>query len=366
MRTHLALAAALAVALPGANDQSALAAPQAVPATWFTDHQAENGSWPTKTFAASCPQKAACVAGAGASDADTPAATSLVLMMLISIGHTRRIGPFAPRMKRGVKYLFDSQAKDGRIGDDSTDGRQLYNQALSVMALAESYGMDARPEGEQRPIQRAVDYLCAKQRKDGAWPYGPDPTKGDAALTVWALLALKSARLARLTIPDGCTDKAFTWLESVRGSDHLIGWRAKGDDGERPPGCRWITTRKALRAGVAAARLFYRFGRTDKPTVATADWMRLHLPTAEEPDAVFAYFGTLVMFRMGGGYWKDWRPAFDAAVPAKMQRTGPNCARGTWDPKDDPFGAEGGRTYTSAVNMLASTIARRFDPPKGK
>src|SRR3989338_2819229 len=68
-------------------------------------------------------------------------------------------------------------------------------------------------------------------------------------------------------------------------------------------------------------------------------------------DHYYWYFGTLAMFQVGGDHWKRWNESMKKAI-ADHQRVDKSDARcGSWDPVD-PWGQDGGRIYSTALNVM--------------
>ena len=79
-------------------------------------------------------------------------------------------------------------------------------------------------------------------------------------------------------------------------------------------------------------------------------------------DMYYWHFATLALFQGGGKEWKSWSPHLRAALLAN-QRAGDGCDSGSWDPIG-PWGRDGGRVYSTALNALTILTPWRF-PGRG-
>ena len=108
--------------------------------------------------------------------------------------------------------------------------------------------------------------------------------------------------------------------------------------------------------------------RTDAVKSAAAECLRF-LPVWDVEggrlDMYFWLMGTRAMSHLGGADWKKWAKAVTrAALPA--QRTGDDdAAAGSWDPVG-PWGASGGRVYSTSVAVLSLKLVAGRGAPIGR
>ena len=67
-------------------------------------------------------------------------------------------------------------------------------------------------------------------------------------------------------------------------------------------------------------------------------------------DMYYWYYGSLAIFQVGGTAWDKWNEAMKPAIIDHQRKDG--AFRGSWDPVG-PWGAEGGRVYSTALMVLA-------------
>jgi hypothetical protein len=69
------------------------------------------------------------------------------------------------------------------------------------------------------------------------------------------------------------------------------------------------------------------------------------------------YYGTMAMFQVGGDAWSRWNKALrEAVVP---HQRGDGNFDGSWDPVG-PWGADGGRVYSTAMMTLCMEVYYRY------
>jgi hypothetical protein len=84
------------------------------------------------------------------------------------------------------------------------------------------------------------------------------------------------------------------------------------------------------------------------------------MPSVKRPDFYRWYYATLAMFQMGGEYWEKWNGAMKESLLA-TQRKG-ECEDGSWDPDRVPYGAHGGRVFSTALACLSLEVYYRYLP----
>jgi hypothetical protein len=76
-------------------------------------------------------------------------------------------------------------------------------------------------------------------------------------------------------------------------------------------------------------------------------------------DYYYWYYGTLAMFQVGGDPWERWNKAMTGSLVAHQRLDKADCRYGSWDPID-PWAADGGRVYSTAINTLSLEVYYRY------
>jgi hypothetical protein len=310
---------------------------------WLYRHQKPDGHWDGETkYEPSDP------------GADTdPGLTGLAALAFLSAGHTEDSGKYQSTVQKAVRWMIQHQGADGGIGSSYKVGRG-YHQALCGLALAEAYGMSGK-EATKRAAQKAIDYSVKRHQTPGSgWRYDPGQD-ADVSVTGWYVMQLKSAIVAGLDVDRSAFQGASALVDSCTKPGTY-----QGMVGYKPgyPATPTITSVGAL------CRQFMGWKRNDPQLVGAADYLMQNLPTwdADSGDVNFYYwyYGTMVMFQMGGDWWKAWNGNLRDML-LEHQRTGPRSVDGSWDPLDARCG-EGGRCFTTASGALCLEVYYRYLP----
>ncbi len=329
---------------------------------WLARHQAPDGHWGCAGFDACCRGGMKC-AGPGDADYDV-GATSLALLAFLGHGETSGVGSFQDTMRRGLSWLKGQQAADGCVGPKHV-AKRLYNHVLATQVLAEAVGMGERRF--QGPAQKAVKYLLVCQNpkgKGGGWRYfnynlpgTPHEADGDndTSMTCWAVLALQSARMAGLTVPNDAFERASLWLDSV----YEIRADGKGIFGYLRKANGKLGLVHASPYTTTSMGVFVRLLLGQNAGVQEGTWTLLErLPDWKHPDLYGWHWVTLALFQVGGEPWKAWNAPLKEVLCRNQEIQG--CQEGSWDPAQDTWGGEGGRVCTTALGALCLEVLYRY------
>lgn len=332
--------------LHGATPESEAAVKAAL--AWLADAQATDGHWDAQAHGAG---RERFVAGRNRQSAGARAdtgITGLALLAFLASGHTHQEGLYKSNVRRGLQHLLDIQGRDGNLGDGASTYSFMYCHAMAAFALSEAYGMTGDPRLRE-PVQRAVGYTVAAQDPSGGgWRYKPgDP--GDTSQLGWQLMALKSAELAGIPIPDSCRRAALRYLDSVS-SGHYGGLAAYRpvEQATRP-----------MTAEALVCRAFLGMNPSHAALTEAGDFLLGQLPGDAGPNLYYWYYATLGMYHLQGVHWDQWNRALQTTLVSSQQKKGPLA--GSWDP-DTVWAGYGGRVYSTALATLCLEVYYRFLP----
>lgn len=303
--------------------------------------------------------------------------SGLCLLAFLGAGHTPESDTqHSAVVERAIEALLALQdPTSGQFGET-----EAYGHGIATYALAEAYALtqDARLAA---PLERAVArILAAQQRSDdpelaGGWSYYyGDPRRSfdrwpRAAISAWQVMALESARLGGLAVPDAAFEAAAGFLRGT--FDEEGGWFRYNHDPVRTSSA-WPTLPASTPAALFALSLM------DEPLDAPRldrSWQyvltRAPRRYAWEGDDAFVlrgagnvyfwYYATLACFRRGGDTWERWNAAMQSTLlPAQ-------AANGSWRPID-PYAefardSASDRSYTTAVCVLCLEVYYRYFTP---
>ncbi len=323
-------------------------------------HQMPDGSWSLHRFAQGKGYPPSV--GLGRMQSDT-AATGLALLAFLGAGYTHQQGKYRQEVAAGLKWLIERQKPNGDLFTGGSRYAWLYSHGIAAIALCEAYGMTQDPQ-LRRPAQRAVDFIVAAQHPTlGGWRYAPR-VGTDTSVSGWQLMALKSAEMAGLNVPEEVYSRLRTWLQQAQWPEDVALYVYR-------PKARYQHQRTPSRAMTAEALLMQLYlGTSPQSTMIQrgARYLGRNLPSFGSPgrlqrDTYYWYYATQVMFHAGGEHWDRWNRRQRALLVNTQVQEGPLA--GSWDPLGrlpDRWGAEGGRIYVTAMHLLILEVYYRHLP----
>jgi hypothetical protein len=312
---------------------------------WMARHQLADGSWSFNLKQCStCNGQCAEWRDKGVGE-DRCGATALALLPFLARGETHKTGPYARRIRAGLKFL--GQSIEAGNGKAYANGGSLYSQGLATMVLTESYLLTRDPR-LKRHTSLAVDFVVAAQDPTGGgWRYGPQQP-GDTSSTGWQIAALASARAARLKVDPVAFKRAAVFLDSVQSN----GGRSYGYTDRSMP----TFARNAI--GL--------FGRLELGDAFQSDIQRDALGAVASPgpssDLYHNYFATQLLYRARADDWRQWN---DAIVPMLLRsQAKKGHEAGSWfEGVNGGHAADAaGRLYTTSLATLILEVYYRVLP----
>ena len=299
------------------------------------------------------------------------AATSLALLAFLGAGYTHTDGKHRATVTRAIDWLLANQGPDGDLFSKTGGAKYawLYSHGIGAIALCEAYGMTPDDKRLEEPARKAIQFIVDTQNPSlGGWRYRPRQ-ESDTSVSGWQLMALKSAQMAGLAVPEAALRKVEHWLEQAEApggaaSQYVYNPYAE-DTPEQRPG------RQPSRAMTAEALLMrmYLGWQRDNPALARgADYLKANLPevgTTDRPtrDSYYWYYATQVMYHVGGPHGKAWNDRLRPLLETSQIKEGPLA--GSWHPQRpiaDRWGSAGGRHYVSTMNLLMLEVYYRTLP----
>ena len=284
------------------------------------------------------------------------AATSMALLAFIGAGDTDRKGRFQKNVARGFKALLKLQGEDGKFSHGKASyNHALYTHALCTITLCEMYALTGDSQ-YLLPAQNAVAYAVAAQAPEGGWRYYPG--KGsDLSVTGWMLMALQSARMAGLEVPEKTLAGVEGFLDKVERSagDYYV-YESRENSG---------TTPALTSAGLLSRQ--YLGAKRDNPTILRAlDRLLDDYPLMYESDdqttkhdVYYWYYVAQVAHHVGGKRWKKWNDVMRVEVPKHQTTSGRH--KGSWNPEPDRWGMIG-RHYVTCLSIYMLEVYYRHLP----
>ena len=328
---------------------------------WLADHQEADGHWD-------------CAKHEGKKNLDV-GPTALAVLAFLGAGYTEKAGKYRDNVRRGAAWLISKQAENGEIGvgyREMWHANHYYHHAMAGLALAEAAGMAKVPE-TVAAAQKAIEYSVNEHQKPyGGWRYKPKTNRGDVSLTGWFVMQLKSAKMAGLRFE---TVKAFSGAMNfvneceAKSKDTRYEGRFTYQPGQKFQDGKFLNT-------TAIGMLCCLFcGEKRDRLLGGAEYLMQYLPTYNAADGAggvsggrrnfpfyYYYYGTLVMFQMGGRHWKAWNGVMRDTLIENQCTAKDGDNNGSWSPLGGADDKVAGRVYSTAMGALCLEVYYRYLP----
>jgi hypothetical protein len=298
---------------------------------WLMLHQNEDGSW--------------------TGPVSQQAVSALAILAFLGHGETPESKEFGNTVLKGLEYLTGQMDENGVVKSDN-----MYAQGAVTLALAEAYGMTQSPS-LKTTMNRAVNAIVRIQNNPkksplyiGGWRYSTVSDDADTSVSGWMIMALKSAKLAGIEVPETAFQNASNYLWRMY-SDNSFGY-------DRPAGNRPSTAA----IGVLCQQFLGQGG--DQRIKPALDLILKQKPDWNKSSAswlmYFWYYANQAMFQGGGAYWRQWHWSMSDAM---LKSQSPD---GHWDApprsaEEMKYG-ENGHAYTTAMGCLILEVYYRYLP----
>ncbi|MFT7619708.1 MAG: hypothetical protein ACI97A_003364 [Planctomycetota bacterium] len=332
---------------------------------WLSRHQSPDGVWDCDGFMSNGDaEKGPLTDGKGAPQWDV-GVSGLSLLCFLGAGETHRNGQYRKTVAKGLKWLRNQQDGEGCFGS-KTVSNFTYNHSIGALAMIEAYGLTKSPLFKTS-AEKGIAYVQQCQNPYKAWRYKEADGQNDTSVTGWMVMALKSAKNAKVAIDDRRFGWALDWVEEMTDEESgRTGYIRAGEPPVREPNKKEEfpgEESESLTAVGICCRVFCGQDPTQEKMIklGVENLLSKKLPVWDQAkgsiDMYYWYYGTLAMFQIGGDAWKKWNTAMNEAI-IERQRTDGNFS-GSWDPKG-AWGEAGGRVYSTALMTLCLEVYYRY------
>ena len=291
------------------------------------------------------------------------ALTALAATALMSVGHQPTDPtPEGRALRAAIEYVLadEFQTEEGYFG--RTDGSRMYGHGIVTLFLSELSGqaVDAGQERRVREkLEAAVALILRSQavvKRDpadqGGWRYEPGSGDSDLSVSVWQVMALRSANAAGVAVPAEAIEEAVAYLtRSYRPEPGAAGGPGPGQMGRFGYTPSRNFTFSTTSAGLLAMQVC---GRYEADAVAgAANWL-LAQPVREGQQWFFygLYYYAQGMHQRGGEHAEAARGRVEAALlPAQRED-------GSWG----GGGSEGDPVYATSMAILSLSVRYHYLP----
>ena len=289
--------------------------------------------------------------------------TALSLMAMAAVGNQ----PINPddkgrMMRKALDFVLqeDRQDENGYFG--KKDNGRMYGHGIITLMLSEMLGMGMDDEGDRLILKRcesAIGLILRSQAvpkstsHQGGWRYSPDSRDADLSVTIWQLMALRSAKNAGLKVPSSAIEEAIGYLRRSY-------WSSLDERGEplrkvsgfayQPGGHPDYAT---TAAGLLAMQVC---GQYESPFVkGAADWLLENEPQKQKK---FFFYGTY--YYAQGMYQRGEEHSTTAREKGESLLLGMQKGSGSWQGSGSEAGH--GEVYSTTMAILALAVKYHYLP----
>ncbi len=293
------------------------------------------------------------------------AMTSLAIMALASVGH-QPTDPTAEgaMIKKGLQFVLSSNRQDKTGYFGASDGSRMYGHGIVTLMLTEMIGMggdDRTDDAIHQACQKAIDLIIRSQRvkkpsfAKGGWRYTPDAADSDLSVSVWQLMALRSAKNDGLDVPSSTIDDAIVYL--VRSFTSPVD--SNGQPKQAKNGFSYEANNDSPTFTMSAAGLLAMqvCGQYDSPLVIGAsEWLKEHPPKWGERFVLYGIYYYAQGMHQRGGETAESASKLVASELLKHQET-----NGSWQSSSGEE-QNAGKVYCTALAILSLSVKYHFLP----
>ena len=292
------------------------------------------------------------------------ALTSLAIMALAAVGTE----PSEPTqrgqgMRRALDFILDERNQEDSGYFGGRDGSRMYGHGIVTLMLTEMLGMGADPEQNEKihdRLEKAIQLVLRSQavRKErklvGGWRYAPGSPDSDLSVTIWQLMALRSAKNDGMPVPIEAIDSALGYLRNSftgrRQGDRIVG---EGGFSYTPGQSKPSFTMTA--AGLLAMQVCGQYEATE--VKVAAEWLFNNPPRPSGERYLFygLYYYAQGMHQMGGKYAERSSQIVSSLMIQRQRNDGSWLA---------PGGEERniGLVYSTSLAVLSLSVRYHYLP----
>ena len=256
---------------------------------------------------------------------------------------------YQKNVRLGLEWMLNQQIESsGDLRGNSPQNNAMYDHGIAALALVEAYGVTK--DSKLKPkAQAAIDFIVESQHEEGGWRYRPKE-RGDLSVTGWMVMALASAKMSGLAIPQSTFDGVDNFLEIIGGGKDGGSYGYTDSPGKGKSG------RMAMNAaGFFCAQLS---GASSNAAKAFESALIIDNAGFQLNDIYYVYYGTLAAYQHQGPVWRKWLE--------KMQTEFLNSQEpdGSW-PVGGGHGGQMGKVIVTALVALCLEAHYRYTPLYG-
>ena len=328
------------VKVSGGSDGSEASVVRAL--KWIAEQQQPDGSWNFGEIGES--------PNPGSYKHAPMGATGMALMAFLGAGHTHvKDGPYKKHVEQGLAYIMNN-AKIQPTGVDYRDPipQGMYVQGICTIALTEAYGM-SKDRRLRRPVEGGIAFIVnAQHPTDGGWRYNPGDA-GDTSVVGWQVMALISAHHSKIKIPRNVFSGITAFLNNAQYDDGAQYSYLVNGGGHKNP---------SLTAVGLLSRMYLGWERDTASLIKGVGVLAKTGPS--KSNEYYNYYATQVLHHFGGEVWDAWNNVLRDQLVQAQSKEGPTT--GSWKPGSGHGPEQGGRLYSTCLNVMTLEVYYRHLP----
>ncbi len=256
---------------------------------------------------------------------------------------------YQKKVKLGLEWMLSQQIESsGDLRGNSPQNNAMYDHGIAALALVEAYGVTK--DSELKPkAQAAIDFIVESQHEEGGWRYKPKE-RGDLSVTGWMVMALASAKMSGLAIPQSTLDGVENFLEIISGGKDGGSYGYTDSPGKGNSGKNAMNA-----AGFFCAQLN---GASSNAAKAFESALIIDKAGFQMNDIYYVYYGTLAAYQHQGPVWRKWLEKMHSEFLKTQQPDG------SW-PVGGGHGGQMGKVIVTALVALCLEAQYRYTPLYG-
>ena len=317
----------------GGNEDTEKAVARAL--DWFSRNQEPDGRWDIQKH--------------GGQRGHDNASTSFAVLCYLGWGvKHNEPGKYQNNINKALDWLISKQEEDGGFTNRQHNG--MYDHGIASVALAEAYGLTQDPKLRE-PLEKAIDFIIKAQNQNhGAWDYRPNSTRIDTSVSGWQIMALRSARLAGLELPDRPFELSAKWLDSIGAGQHrgIYGYDRRS-----------YKTHAMVATGLFAQQLLG-LSPEERRMKESVQHIAQNMPRKHSRDFYYWYYACLALYQNQGPAWEEWNAKMKPVWLDLQEEHGQHA--GSWAPSGGNHMGDMGRVITTALATLSLEVYYRYLP----
>jgi len=278
------------------------------------------------------------------------AATAFSLLAFYGRGERHDLDcKYRDNVKRGLDWLLSQQ--NVATGDlrGPHHHQAMYDQGIATLALVEAYGVTKDTALRPR-VMAAIEFLADSQHEEGGgWRYAPREA-GDLSVTGWMVMALASAEMSGVAVPEKTKAGVVKFLKFVSGGNEGGAYGYTNSPGKGGRGGQAMDV-----VGFFCAQLH---GASANTARAFESALITQSTGFREADIYYNYYGSLAAYQHQGPLWREWKEKMHAQF---LKTQG---ADGSWPPTG-PHSGGMGTVIGTALVALCLEAHYRYTPLYG-